>query len=215
MCGRFAFYSPREAVKATFGVEFPLEFEPRYNITPSQYIPVLRGDASGELAPAMLRWGLVPSWAKDPSIGQKMINARAETVAEKPSFRAAYRRRRCVILADGFYEWQQEAGARQPWYITAADRQPFAMAGLWEHWDKGDEPLQTCAIITTAANAFMTKLHHRMPVILTPDAATSWIRQPDAKLLRACDDDRLLMRRVSRRVNSPANDGPELIVAED
>ena len=139
MCGRFAFYSPRDAVTDVFGVDFPLELEPRYNITPSQHIATLRVDRAGVPEPVLLRWGLVPSWAKDPAIGNRMINARAETVREKPSFRAAFKRRRCVILADGFYEWRAVDGAKQPYFIARDNRQPFAMAGLWEHWNRGDE----------------------------------------------------------------------------
>jgi putative SOS response-associated peptidase YedK len=137
MCGRFAFYSTHEAVTELFGVEFPLAFEPRYNIAPSQYVAAIRLNDERQAEGVMLRWGLVPSWAKDPAIGNRMINARAETVAEKPAFRAAFKRRRCVVLADGFYEWQAGQDGKQPFYIHAADDRPLAFAGLWEHWDKG------------------------------------------------------------------------------
>ncbi|MDJ0926437.1 MAG: SOS response-associated peptidase [Gammaproteobacteria bacterium] len=215
MCGRFAFYSPREAVNAIFGVDFPLDLEPRYNITPSQHVATLRVDRTGVTEPVLLRWGLVPSWAKDPAIGNRMINARAETVREKPSFRAAFKRRRCAILADGFYEWRAVAGAKQPYFITHQEGQPFAMAGLWERWNRGDEPLETCTIITTAANRRLENLHARMPVIFLPEQLEAWLTDDDPEqlqdLLRPCADDLLRYWPVSRRVNSPANEGAELL----
>lgn len=219
MCGRFAFYSPREAVADTFGLDLGPDagthWQPRFNIAPTQPVVVLRSGESGQPALALLRWGLVPSWAKDPSVGNRMINARAETVTEKPSFRAAFRRRRCVVLADGFYEWQKTGGGSQPHYIRGADGRPFAMAGLWEHWDKGDRPLETCSIITIAANTAMAAVHHRMPVILEPGDLSIWLAGSDGQqqqaLLQPCADDRLESYPVSRQVNSPRNDGPELI----
>ena len=134
MCGRFAFYSPSEATAALFGVETSTPVEPRYNIAPTQFIAGIRHDDNAQSELVMLRWGLVPFWAKDPSIGNRMINARAETVAEKPSFRNAYRKRRCLILADGFYEWRKEGDRKTPYLISLADGAPFAFAGLWEHW---------------------------------------------------------------------------------
>ena len=153
MCGRFAFYSPAEATVALFGVSGSLDVEPRYNIAPTQYVAAVRNgdDAAGDNQSrelVMLRWGLVPFWAKDPAIGNRMINARAETVAEKPAFRAAYRRRRCIVLADGFYEWHREGSVKVPYYISLASEEPFAFAGLWEHWQdkESDESLQTAAL---------------------------------------------------------------------
>ncbi len=211
MCGRFAFYSPQEAISELFGVDFPLALEPRYNVAPSQYVAAIRADQQGQPAAAMLRWGLVPSWAKDAAIGHRMINARAETVAEKPSFRAAFRRRRCVILADGFYEWQAGADGKQPHYICAADGQAFAMAGLWEHWERGPEPLETCTIITTQANQFMAELHQRMPVVLAPEQVPEWISAGGVRLLQPCAEDRLIARAVSRAVNNPTHQGADLI----
>ena len=215
MCGRFAFYSPRDAVTDLFGVDFPLELEPRYNITPSQHIATIRGDRAGTPEPALLRWGLVPSWAKDPAIGNRLINARAETVREKPSFRAAFKRRRCVVLADGFYEWRAVDGAKQPYFIAHSENEPFAMAGLWEHWSRGEESLETCTIITTAANRQLQDLHARMPVIFLPEQLDAWLgdNDPDSmqQLLEPCAEDLLQFWPVSRRVKSPANDGPELL----
>ena len=131
MCGRFAFYSPSEAAVALFGVSAPMEMQPRYNIAPTQDIVAIREDSNKQRELVMLRWGLVPFWAKDASIGNRMINARAETVAEKPSFRAAYRHRRCLVLADGFYEWQKQGDAKTPYFISLASGEPFALAGLW------------------------------------------------------------------------------------
>ena len=219
MCGRFAFFSPREAVSQLFGVDFPLALEPRYNITPSSFVVGLRATAEGGIEPAVLKWGLIPSWAKDPSIGNRMINARAETAHEKPSFRAAFRRRRCVILADGFFEWQQAADGKQPYYITRESSEPFAMAGLWEHWQASDgSEVQTCTILTTAANELLSSLHHRMPVLVAPDRVPDWVgpeadqRSVALEFLANPDNDDLSFRPVSRAVNSPRNDGPELIL---
>lgn len=215
MCGRFAFYSPTEATAALFGAEAAADLAPRYNVAPTQEIAAIRNDRDGrELVP--LRWGLVPFWAKDPSIGNRMINARAETIAEKPSFRAAYRKRRCVILADGFYEWRRETDGKTPYYISLANADPLAFAGLWESWtDKSTgESLQTATIVTTAANTFMAPLHHRMPVVLVPETATGWLDSPD-DVLSAYQETAPELRAwpVSRRVNSPANDDAELIDA--
>jgi len=217
MCGRFAFYSPHEAVQDLFGVTFPAAVEPRYNIAPSQFVVALRADERA-LEPAVLKWGLVPSWAKDPKIGNRMINARAETVHEKPSFRAAFKRRRCVILADGFYEWRRTGDSKTPYFIAMQDRQPFAMAGLWEQWQGGEgTELQTCTIITTAANEIMKPLHDRMPVILSPDNAHHWCgpdgdeRAAAQGLLAANANEAMVYWPVSTVVNNPRNDGPELI----
>jgi putative SOS response-associated peptidase YedK len=215
VCGRFAFYSPSEAAAALFGVSASTEVQPRYNIAPTQYIAAIRDGSEGrELA--MLRWGLVPSWAKDPSIGNRMINARAETVAEKPSYRAAFRHRRCIVLADGFYEWRRESDAKTPYFISLASGEPFALAGLWENWsDKSSgESLQTTTLITTAANGFMLPLHHRMPLVLQPDAATEWLAG-SAELLEQAGDEtpKLQAWPVDRRVNNARNEGEELIDA--
>lgn len=218
MCGRFAFYSPREAVLAVFGVELPFDVEPHYNVAPTQMVAAIRAGADGEPEGVRLRWGLVPFWAKDPSIGHRMINARAETLAEKPAFRNALRRRRCLVLANGFYEWRKDAGGKTPYYAAPPDGRPIAFAGLWERWDKGEQPLETCTIITTSANRPLRDIHERMPVILPPDALRAWVdaTQPLAAieaLLRPAPDDLLRLREVSRAVNSPARDGPDLIAA--
>ncbi len=216
MCGRFAFYSPSEAAAALFGVSSSLEVEPRYNIAPTQYVAAVRADSQGARELVMLRWGLVPFWAKDPSIGNRMINARAETVAEKPSYRNAYKHRRCIVLADGFYEWQKQGDVKTPFYISQASGEPFALAGLWENWtDKeSGESLQTTTLITTDANEFMAPLHHRMPVILEAHSATDWLAgTPDLLDDVAAITPPLQAWPVDRRVNNARNEGAELIRA--
>jgi len=216
MCGRFAFYSPTEATAALFGVENALPVESRYNIAPTQFIAAIRRDAENRPELGSFRWGLVPSWAKDPSIGSRMINARAETIAEKPSFRTAYRKRRCLILADGFYEWHTEAGVKIPWFISAANGEPFAFAGLWEHWQskETDESLQTATIVTTAANQFLSQLHNRMPVILEPEGGRRWL-DGDMQLLDDAHTNSPKLRAwpVERKVNNARNESPDLIAA--
>jgi putative SOS response-associated peptidase YedK len=216
MCGRFAFYSPTEAAAALFGAAGSLDLEPRYNIAPTQYVAAVRNDSEGERELVQLRWGLVPFWAKDPSIGNRMINARAETVAEKPSYRNAYKHRRCLVLADGFYEWQRHGDSKVPYFISLASGQPFALAGLWENWtDKeSGESLQTTTLITTDANPFMAQLHHRMPVILEANTATDWL----AGSTELLDDvasitPPLQAWPVDRRVNNARNEGEDLVRA--
>ncbi len=216
MCGRFAFYSPTEATAALFGVSSVPEVKPRYNIAPTQSIAAVRVSAEETRELALLRWGLVPFWAKDPSIGNRMINARAETVAEKPSFRAAYRKRRCLILADGFYEWRKESDGKTPYFISLASGDPFAFAGLWEDWHAkdSDESLQSTAIITTAANEFMSQLHHRMPVVLEKDAADRWLDGDEQVLCEAGESGPAFRAwPFDRRVNNARNEGEELVEA--
>jgi putative SOS response-associated peptidase YedK len=218
MCGRFAFYSPREAVLAVFGVELPFDVLPRYNVAPSQLVAAIRAGATGEPEGAQLRWGLVPFWAKDPAIGNRMINARAETLADKPAFRNAWRKRRCVILANGFYEWRKVGAGKIPYYIARDDGQPIAFAGLWERWEKSEAPLETCTIITTNANRALRDIHDRMPVILPPDVLRAWLdpgQPPEVlgRLLQPAPEELLATREVSRAVNSPAHEGPELIAS--
>lgn len=216
MCGRFAFYSPSEAAAALFGVSVSTPVEPRYNIAPTQYIAAVRDNDDKQRELVMLRWGLVPFWAKDPSIGNRMINARAETVAEKPSYRAAFRHRRCIVLADGFYEWRRDGDVKTPIYISLASGEPFALAALWENWSdkQSDESLQTTTLITTAANGFMESLHHRMPVILQPDTADEWLAGSVELLQQVADlTPELQAWPVDRRVNNARNEGEELIDA--
>ena len=214
MCGRFAFYSPGEAAAALFGATAPADIEPRYNIAPTQYVAAIRNGANEQREVVMLRWGLVPTWAKDPSIGNSMINARAETVAEKPSYRNAFKHRRCLVLADGFYEWRREGDAKTPYFISLASGEPFALAGLWEQWtDKqSGESLQTTTLITTEANDFMAPLHHRMPVILEAGTATEWLAgSRDLLDDVAAITPPLQAWPVDRRVNNARNQGEELV----
>ncbi len=220
MCGRFAFFSAHEAVVRLFGLQADSpQFEPRYNIAPTQFVPVVRVDHEGVRRLAALYWGLVPHWAKEKAIGARMINARAETLAEKPSFRVALRRRRCLVLASGYYEWQPLPGGKQPWFIRRPDGEPFAMAGLWESWVEHQDqpPLESCTIITTEATGRIAEIHHRVPAILPPDTYAQWldprITEPAevAPLLVAPQDGLLEAVRVSTRVNNARNEGRELI----
>jgi putative SOS response-associated peptidase YedK len=214
MCGRFAFYSPAEATAALFGVRGSLDVKPRYNIAPTQYIAAIRNDEEENAELVSFRWGLVPFWAKDPSIGNRMINARAETVAEKPSFRNAYRKRRCLVLADGFYEWHTEGGVKVPYFISLASGEPFAFAGLWENWTGKEtgETLETTTIVTTEANEFLKQLHHRMPVVLEPGSGKRWL-DGDMELLDEYEEMVPALRAwpVDRKVNNARNEAPELI----
>jgi len=217
MCGRFAFYSPSEATAALFGVVGAPELEPCYNIAPTQMVAAVRDKQDKNRELVMLRWGLVPSWAKDASIAHRMINARAETVAEKPSYRAAFAHRRCVVLADGFYEWHRDGDLKTPYFISLASGEPFALAGLWEAWndkDSGDS-LQTTTILTVAANDFMQRLHHRMPVILQADTANIWLAGENDSLQRVADRTPPLRAwPVARTVNNARNQGATLIDAD-
>ena len=216
MCGRFAFYSPAEAAAALFGVEASIDLKPRYNIAPTQNIAAVRNAEDDQRELVLLRWGLVPFWAKDPSIGNRMINARAETVAEKPSYRAAYRHRRCIALADGFYEWQRDGSVKTPYFISLASGEPFGLAALWENWTDKEtgESLQTTTLITTEANDFMKPLHHRMPVVLETNTATDWLAGSN-ELLDDVDaiTPPLQAWPVDRRVNNARNEGDDLIDA--
>ncbi len=216
MCGRFAFYSPAEAAAALFNASGSIDLRPRYNIAPTQNVAAIRNGEADRRELVTLRWGLVPFWAKDPAIGNRMINARAETVAEKPSYRNAYKHRRCLVLADGFYEWRKEGGGKIPYFISLASGEPFALAGLWENWaDKETgESLQTTTLITAAANEFMTPLHHRMPVILEAPTADEWLAGSSDLLDDvAAITPPLQAWPVDRRVNNARNEDEGLIAA--
>ncbi|MBU2611375.1 MAG: SOS response-associated peptidase [Chloroflexi bacterium] len=219
MCGRFALtVDPADLQDAFPEFSFPGQFAARYNIAPTQPILVLPNDGSSKAD--FFVWGLIPSWAKDPTIGARMINARAETLAEKPSFRAAYRYRRCMILADGFFEWQAQVGSKVkiPHYIRLKSGRPFAFAGLWEDWHTPDgSQVKSATIITTQPNDLIAHLHNRMPVILPPETYARWLepapRQPaDLQgLLAPYPTEAMSAYPVSTLVNSPANDRPECI----
>jgi len=223
MCGRYSQTVSIEKLKERFRAKSPkLPLKPRYNLAPSQNAPIVvrPKDGSGENLMVMMKWGLVPSWAKDPAIGHKMINARAETVAAKPSFRHAFRRKRCLVPADGFYEWRRLEGkkGKVPMRIQLKTGEPFAFAGLWERWEKGEgAALDTFTIITTMANALLKPVHDRMPVIVPPQTEEAWL-DPDCdnptklgELLRPYDSDLMQIHEVSKLVNSPANDTEECI----
>jgi putative SOS response-associated peptidase YedK len=214
MCGRFAFYSPAEATAALFGAKAADDLKPRFNIAPTQDLAAVRRNVQNQPEFALLRWGLVPFWAKDPAIGNRMINARAETVAEKPSFRTAYRKRRCLVLADGFYEWHSHEGQKTPYFISLQSGEPFAFAGLWESWSdkESDQTLETATIVTTSANEFMSKLHNRMPVVIEAGKADPWLQGDDDALESAiANAPEFRAWPVSRKVNNARNEGSELI----
>ncbi|RME23948.1 MAG: SOS response-associated peptidase [Deltaproteobacteria bacterium] len=218
MCGRFAFFSLDPEAFSRFGIdEVPSGLEPRYNIAPSQKAAVIVAVPGRELR--LLRWGLVPRWAKDPRIGNRLINARVETLAGKPAFRDAFARRRCLVLADGFYEWKKSNGSKQPYFISLSSGRPFAMAGLWERWEKGTEPLETFTIVTADASGQLAEIHGRMPLVLQGGGADLWLAQGslDAERLdRLVEESRGLnwvFHPVGTAVNNPANDGPELLRA--
>lgn len=219
MCGRYTLATPETWIRDEFGLaELPPDYRPRYNITPTQAVLAIIRAEDGRRA-GWLRWGLIPFWAKDPAIGNRMINARAETVHEKPAFRAAFQSRRCLIVADGYYEWQALPGGRKaPVWLHRTDRRPFAMAGLWERWTppEAGDPLYTCTIITTAANDFVRPVHERMTAILSREEATLWLdpaadRESLRALLRPYQHHDLAAHQVSTLVNSPKNDRPECI----
>jgi putative SOS response-associated peptidase YedK len=217
MCGRFTLAVPAADIADFFEVDARLNLPPRYNIAPTQQAPVVRTKEDGrELA--LLRWGLVPAWAKDPAIGNRMINARAESVAEKPAFRAAFKARRCLVPADGFYEWQKAGKGKQPFYIRRKDRAPFAFAGLWERWrDRAEgETLETFTIITTEPNSLMAPIHNRMPVIIPEEAYEQWLdpeERGDPDLLVPYPEEELTAYPISTWVNSPAHDDARCIEA--
>jgi len=220
MCGRFRVARSKELLEEAFGAvdgPVPVEWSPRYNVAPGQSIVAVRQDAARPVRELVrLRWGLIPAWAKEASIGYKMINARAETAAEKPSFRDAMRKRRCLIPADGFYEWKKAGGKKLPYCLTMADDAIFAFAGLWERWrDPAGEPVESCTILTTEPNELAREIHDRMPVILSPEDYELWLDPGFARLdaleemLKPYPARQMRRYRVSERVNQVKNDDPE------
>ena len=204
MCGRYALHAHPDVVALQFGLRSVPLFEPRYNIAPASKVLIVRSDGA-----TVARWGLIPGWAKAPSLTAKLNIARAETVAQKPSFRDAYRKRRCLIPASGFYEWQDEGGRRQPFYVLPSKSELFAFAGLWERW----QDLETCTIITTEANSRMRTVYDRMPVIVARGDYPGWLAGAEG-LLVPCPDSAIEIRRVSRAVNNARNDSAGLIEPE-
>jgi putative SOS response-associated peptidase YedK len=218
MCGRFALKTPPRSIQEHFSLPGTVELSPRYNIAPSQAIAVVRhlpGKRFRQLD--MLRWGLIPHWAKDIKIGYKMINARAETLAQKPSFRAAFQKRRCLVIADGFYEWAHSGKTKQPLYVHLKNGAVFGFAGLWESWHSpGGSMVESCTIITTSANELIREIHDRMPVILRSEQYETWLQDSTPEhflqqLLMPYPAEAMEAYRVSPEVNSPTNDTPACI----
>ena len=219
MCGRYVLKSSPQRLREVFGIEGPdtahsETWRPRYNLAPQQDAPVVRC-LEGQRRLDLLRWGLMPVWAKDPALGNRLINARSETVADKPAFRSAFKSRRCIVPADGFYEWQQQPAGKQPFYIHRQDGELLAMAGLWEQWTSpSGEQVPTFSILTMAANAWMQPLHERMPVILEGDALDAWLdpaTQPSQlqALFRPLPLDALAAYPVTRAMGNVRHDHPD------
>lgn len=218
MCGRYFLHSSADKLTRLFG-EMPMPLlAPRYNIAPTQPVPVVRQDARGRREMVLLRWGLIPGWSKGPDPRFSMINARTETVASKPAYRSAFRYRRCLVPVDGFYEWRVGDDGKQPHVLRARDRRPLALAGLWEHWqDANGNEIESCTILVRDANAQVRPVHDRMPVVIAPQAFDLWLdihaqkSQPIETLLAAQQPPALEIYPVGREVNSPRNDSPQLI----
>ena len=214
MCGRYALHSNPEVIALQFGLDAAPQCKPRYNIPPSSEILVIGRNRQGHRTAGNFRWGLIPNWAKDPAIGNKLANARGETVAEKPAFRKAFRSGRCLVPANGYYEWQSASGTKQPWYIKPKNAALFGLAGVADSWSGPDGPVQTVCLITTTPNALMASIHDRMPVIIEPDDYAAWLEigySDPGSLLRSFPDSRMEAYPVSRRVNPPAHDDPALL----
>jgi putative SOS response-associated peptidase YedK len=212
MCGRFTLRSSPKIIAAEFGLFDVPDLPARYNIAPGQPAAVIRRPPEkNERELALLKWGLIPAWADDPALGDRLANARSETAATKPSFRRAFQYRRCLLVADGFYEWQRTDGRKQPYYVRLKNDHPFGIAGLWERWEKGEKPIESCTILTTDANALMKPIHERMPVIIPPDQYDLWLDPvcQDAEklegLLRPFAGE-MIVNQVSTLVNNPKND---------
>ncbi|NUM78041.1 SOS response-associated peptidase [candidate division KSB1 bacterium] len=221
MCGRYTNTAKLDAMQLRFDFDTDeTDFVPRYNIAPTQYAPVLILDDSGNKRLEMMRWGLIPHWAKDASIGNRMINARSETIHEKPVFKSPFQKKRCLVLADGFYEWQKTGKTKQPLRITLKNRQLFGMAGLWSRWkDANGKEIKTFTIITTTPNALMKKIHDRMPVIIPPELEDAWLQGEDLDKLQgmlvAYPAKEMAAYEVSTIVNSPKNDIADCIKPKD
>ncbi len=216
MCGRYTLRAEPEAVQQAFDLErLPDDWSARYNMAPTQQLPAITNTAPRQLT--MLQWGLIPSWSRDPAVGSKLINARAETIDEKLSFRESFQRRRCLIPADGFFEWQQQGASKRPMFVHLQDHALFAFAGLWDTWrGPSGQPLTTFTIITTEPNALLRTLHHRMAVILDRGHYRAWLAdatEPDQlrAMLKPCPDEQMRVYPVSSLVNSPSNDSPAVV----
>jgi putative SOS response-associated peptidase YedK len=222
MCGRFTLRTPANKLAEHFHLDSVPQLRVRYNIAPTQDVAIVRAAAAPKQRElVMVHWGLIPSWAEDPKIGNRMINARCETAATKPSFRTSFKKRRCLIPADGFYEWQKQGSRKQPYFIFSADDSPLAFAGLWDRWTNGEQTIDSCTILTTDANDLMRPLHDRMPVILPPEKYELWLDpavQEVARLeplLVPCPPSRLKLYATSTFVNKPTNDTPQCVKQMD
>jgi len=217
MCGRSSLHDAPVSILERFQLPPVVPgFKPRYNIAPTQEQLTILCDGDGKPALKSLRWGLVPSWSADRSIGARMINARSDTLSTKPAWEGLLRRRRCLVLADGYYEWAGTGKSRTPMFFHMSGHRHFAMAAIWDVWTGGESPLETCAIITTNANALAAAYHHRMPVLLSPDGCEEWLDESTrmrraVELMAPYEKDDLECYEVSRYVNSPANDSPDCI----
>ena len=223
MCGRFTLKTPASDIASVFSVQLPIQFQttpfvPRYNIAPTQQVSVIVEDAGPQWK--LFRWGLIPSWAKDTKIGYKLINARGETIHEKPSFRNAFKKRRCLVLADGFYEWQKTESGKLPHYFSRQDGGVMAFAGLWETWSK-EEKIHSCTIVTTESNELLNPYHDRMPAILDSENHEKWL-DPDfedqnnlRKLIQTYPADDMISRRANPIVNNARHETPECLEFED
>lgn len=222
MCGRFTNAVPFEVVSGRINAELKevsYYTQPRFNIAPTQPVPCIRFSQQSQWYVELIRWGLVPAWADDTKVGYKMINARAETVDQKPAFRTSFRRRRCLVVADGWYEWQLVESAKQPYHLHFADRRPIGFAGLWDTWRKGESPLETCTIITTGACPETEGIHDRMPVLVAPKDYLAWLDPEFAdeaylkSLLVPWPHGGLVATKVSTHVNQARNEGAKCIEA--
>ncbi len=218
MCGRFTLTASREVLTELFPLFDLPDVPPNYNVAPTQTVLAVRVPAGHDKPqPALLKWGLVPGWADDPAMGNRMINARSETAAEKPAFRSAFRRRRCLVLADGFYEWQKVGGKKQPYLFRLRGGAPFAFAGLWEHWERDGRAVDSCTILTTDANDLVRPLHERMPVILSPRDFELWLdpkvqKGPELQaLLRPYAAEEMAAYPVGLRVNNPRHNDADCV----
>ena len=215
MCARYTLTARPDLVAELFGIDMPFDLTPRYNVAPTQNVLAARLDPEGKREFVKLRWGLIPSWAHDTKIGYKLINARSETVAEKPSFRSAVKnKRRCLIVADGFFEWKAVGKKKQPYLFRQPDGKPFAFAGLWEHWiDPNDGAIESCTVLTTESNPRVAELHDRMPVIFTTKSEfEQWLTVADVTSMRKpLPEDALTIGPVNDVLNNARNDVPECL----
>ena len=220
MCGRYVLRSPLQNVMDAFSAVLEIDgvvVKPRYNIAPTQNVPVIRLNPEGKRTISILKWGLIPSWSKDPAIGSRMINARAETLTEKPSYRNAFRKRRCIVPADGFFEWKKEGKEKQPYYIHPAENSLIGFAGLWEKWGNGDETIESYTIITTEPGEVTKEVHDRMPLILNPSQYEKWLSTEESTIeletmLYFDESISLVLTPVGKQVNSARYDGEDCIV---